>query len=1012
MRMLNRILLCGVLACQAIATPPAHAAQRPPHPDPIARIHAFALARMVNGSVPAEAHLRAFKQRARLQQAATGQGRIGALAATATATQSQWISLGPSPAHFGGSVLPGDYSGKVDAIVVDPRDSNVVYVGTDSGGVWKSVDGGANWRPLTDSTALLGIGALALDPSNPNVIYAGTGGDFGFYLEAGVIKSTDGGATWTNIAAPFLASGRPQFLQFGIDPNNSQVVLAATDYGIWRSTDAGLTWTHQTTAQSGSVIFDPHHAGVAYYTQEYLQWNDGTDGLYRSSDSGATWAHIGNTGGNAIPPALVSVTPKVYLDPTNSQVLYYQTAVTYFSETSGNGAIYKSIDGGGNWTPLPSLPPLCCQKYVSAFAVNPTNPNILYSGIIDLYRSMDGGTTWSPMFISTGGSTVDLHPDHHALAFSADGGVLYEGNDGGVFRTTFPAAQVYDWQNLNGTLATLLLYPGLSVDPSNSNTSVVGTQDNGTLLYQGASAWNGSFSCGDGGYTAIDPTSPTIVFIACANRSSIYRSAAAGVDGSFVLTSTGIDPTDRIDDPPPLAMDPNQPGWLYFGTYRVYQTMNGGLNWQPISPDLTLNNSGSSLLSAVVVAPSDSNVVYAASFEGHVQVTTNASAGTSATWQDISGTLLDPPPPGQSSGPILSLAADPLAASTLYVGIGSSNTRHLFMTSDRGVSWASIGGGLPDSPLNTIVVDPDQPGALYVGTDVGAFWTADAGAHWQILGQGLPNVIVTSLVLQRSNRVLRAGTFGRSAWDLPLPALPPPVVASTTALSFGSQVQGSTSGAQTLTLSNTRRTDQSLASFTLSGDYAMSTTCGTSLPVGASCNLSVTFTPQGPDARPGQLNYVVGGTSQSVVLSGTGTITALLSSSSTSVTVGQSVSLTWAASDGATCTGSGGQSNANWNGALAVSGTLTITEGTSGTFTYVLSCRSGTQSANTQVSVTVMSLSTGGAGNGSGGGGALDILSLTLLLGVLGVGVAQRRHRSTAAPCSSGATIWSRALIN
>ncbi|HKC17015.1 MAG TPA: hypothetical protein VKC11_09945, partial [Steroidobacteraceae bacterium] len=660
--------------------------------------------------------------------------------------------------------------------------------------------------------------------------------------------------------------------------------------------------------------------------------------------------------------------------------------------------IYKSTDGGANWTPLPSLPPLCCQKYVSAFAVNPTNPNILYAGIIDLYRSTDGGATWSPMFISTGGSTVNLHPDHHALAFSADGGVLYEGNDGGVFRTTSPAAQAYDWQNLNSTLATLLLYPGLSVDPGNANTSVVGTQDNGTLLYQGSSAWNGSFSCGDGGYTAIDPNTPTIVFIACANRSSIYRSAAGGIDGSFVLSNTGIDVTDRIDDPPPLAMDPTQPSWLYFGTYRVYQTMNGGLSWQAISPDLTLNNSGGSLLSAVVVAPSDSNVVYAASFEGHVQVTANASAGAGATWQDISGTLLDPPPPGQSSGPILSLAVDPLAASTLYVGIGGSGTRRLFMTSDRGASWNSIGGGLPDSPINAIVVDPDQSGVLYVGTDVGAFWTADAGAHWQTLGQGLPNVIVTSLVLQRSIRTLRAGTFGRSAWDLPLPALQPPVVASTTALAFGSQLQGSTSGALTLTFRNTTRTDQTLASITVTGDYAMTTSCSTTLPANGSCNVSVTFTPQGPDDRAGQLNYVAGGVAQSVALTGTGTIAASLGASSTSVTAGQSVTLNWTASSGATCTGSGGQSTANWNGALGVSGTLTIIEGTSGTFTYVLSCTSGTQNSSSQVSVTVALPSTGGSGNGSGGGGALDVLSLALMLGVLRAAVAQRRHQGSAAP--------------
>ncbi|MEJ0006237.1 MAG: hypothetical protein WDM77_07590 [Steroidobacteraceae bacterium] len=177
--------------------------------------------------------------------------------------------------------LPGDYSGKVDAIVVDPRNANIVYIGTDSGGVWKSTDGGTHWVPLSDHTALLGIGALALDPSNSNVIYAGTGGDYGFYFEAGIIKSTDGGATWIDVSAPFLAAGRPQILQIAVDPANGQNVLAATDYGVWHSTDTGLSWVHQTNAESGSVVFDARHSGVAYYTQDFLSFGDGSDGLYR-----------------------------------------------------------------------------------------------------------------------------------------------------------------------------------------------------------------------------------------------------------------------------------------------------------------------------------------------------------------------------------------------------------------------------------------------------------------------------------------------------------------------------------------------------------------------------------------------------------------------------------------------------------------------------------------------------------------------------------------------------------
>ncbi|MEJ0006240.1 MAG: hypothetical protein WDM77_07605 [Steroidobacteraceae bacterium] len=367
-----------------------------------------------------------------------------------------------------------------------------------------------------------------------------------------------------------------------------------------------------------------------------------------------------------------------------------------------------------------------------------------------------------------------------------------------------------------------------------------------------------------------------------------------------------------------------------------------------------------------------------------MHVTTNASAGAAAVWQDITSTALTVPPPGSASGPIIALAVDPLSSSTLYVGIGSSNTRHLFVTTDSGVSWNSIGSGLPDSPLNTIVVDPDLVGTLYVGTDVGAFWTSDAGAHWQVLGQDLPNVNVTSLVLQRSIRLMRAGTFGRGAWDLPLPALPP--FTSTSSLVFGNVLQGSTSAAQTETLSNTLRTAQALGPIAVSGDYAMTTTCGNSLPLGGSCTVSITFTPLRPDARAGQLTFTIGGVAQHVSLAGTGTIAATLATSVAAVTVGQSITLTWSATSGSTCAGTGGQCGDNWNGPLAVNGSLAITESTAGSFNYVISCKSGTQTASAQASVTasVAASSGGGSASRSGGGGELDIRSLALLLGVLG----------------------------
>jgi len=242
------------------------------------------------------------------------------------------------------------------------------------------------------------------------------------------------------------------------------------------------------------------------------------------------------------------------------------------------------------------------------------------------------------------------------------------------------------------------------------------------------------------------------------------------------------------------------------------------------------------------------------------------------------------------------------------------------------------------------------------------------------------------LVLQRSIRTLRAGTFGRSAWDLTLPALPPPIQPSSTSLSFGSETQGNTSNVQTVTLSNTRRTAQTLGSIAAAGNFAETNNCGPSLSPGASCTVSVTFTPTGPDGRSGSLTYTGGGAQQAIALTGTGTITATLSSSAGSVILEQPVTLTWSSSSGASCTGSGGQAGANWNGPLPASGTLTVTENVASTLTYVLTCTSGAQTATAQTSVSVSSSMTGSSSSsgGGGGGGFLDGVTLAALLLILG----------------------------
>jgi photosystem II stability/assembly factor-like uncharacterized protein len=239
---------------------------------------------------------------------------------------------------------------------------------------------------------------------------------------------------------------------------------------------------------------------------------------------------------------------------------------------------------------------------------------------------LDGGATWNDSYSSF------VHVDHHAQAFSADGSYLYIGCDGGVWSTSTPSTAALTWNDLNSTFSTVLFYPGMSLHPTDINTTYAGTQDNSTLQYTGSAAWTQAV-CGDGGWTAIDFTNPQTVYSTCAGAFEVVKTTG----GSWAPATNGIITSDRSAFVLPLVMDPSNAQRLYVPTYRVYQTTDGAASWTAISPDLTAGTGG--VLSTVAVAPSDPNTVYTGSDQGIVSVTRNATSGALATWTNISAGL-------------------------------------------------------------------------------------------------------------------------------------------------------------------------------------------------------------------------------------------------------------------------------------------------------------------------------------------------------------------------------------
>jgi len=662
-----------------------------------------------------------------------------------------WTLIGPQPAG-------GVNSGRVPAMVVDPRNADVVYIGAADGGIWKTVDGGGSWKPLTDNEASMASGALVLDPLNPDIVYAGTGeqsfsGDS--YYGAGILKSTDGGATWVNHVGPFL---RTMIGGLAIHPTRTNVLLAATSRsGLYRSTDAGENWTLVLTAgvnsRSSSVIFSPDGA-VAYAS---LQDSGARNGVYKSVDAGETWTLVNGTAPSAITNTNTGRI-EMAMAPSQPDTLYVAVASTETGRSGTLSGVYKTVDGGARWTKL-AVADICAPQcwYNLVLAVHPTDPENVWFGGLRHLRSLDGGATWAAL------GTV-YHVDQHQISFSKDGGRVYIGNDGGVWSTTDVRTAPVNWRNHNETLAVTQFYPGHSIHPTDVTIGLGGTQDNNTQRYSGRLAWT-SAGCGDGGWTAFDPARPANFFGTCQNID--IRRNLNGATAFNAQIISGIDDDDRKRFIPPFIMDPADAKRLYFGTMRVYRSLDTGGVWTPISGDLA---GGTATLSTLAVAPSDANVMMVGASNGRLWTTRNLLA-ESPQWQMVPNTA------GLPARFLNQVRVDPIDSRVMYAvyggfaGDAEAVRGHVFRSRDGGGTWEDLSGNLPNIPVNDLVIDPDLAGTFYISTDAGVMFSGDGGVTWADLGTGLPRCAAVGLALHRPTRTLRVATHGRSMWDFELGAV-------------------------------------------------------------------------------------------------------------------------------------------------------------------------------------------------------------------------------------------------
>lgn len=685
---------------------------------------------------------------------------------------------------------PYNIGGRVTALAALPG-GQTVYLGAAAGGVFKSVNSGVNWTPIFDETGVFSIGAIAIDPVNTETVYVGTGeanSSVDSYDGNGIYRTTDGGATWTSLGLEATA----RIARVAVDPLNPQRLYVAAmgtqfstgpDRGLYRSENGGASWTRTLFLNDSTgvcdVVIHPTHPETVYAAtwervrrSTYRRAFGPGSGIWRSADHGATWTRLQN----GLPTPSDSV-GRIGLAIAKSKptTLFAQIISGANLGYAGLG-LYRTDNAGATWVRRNAS-----TTFVNGFggfgwyfgdvAVSPLTPNRVFCLGQVLLRSTDGGSTVSDV---TGSSHVDFHamwidPLNHNR--------VYAGSDGGFY-----------WSLDNGTswnksldLPITQFYAG-TIDPMNTDRVMGGTQDNGTLQSYGSAVnWSPMGIGGDGFYTVVDPVSGVVFaeYQYCCYGTGPRRSTNGGI--SFG-TPSGFNSGDRYNWNTPIVLNPLNHNLVLTASHRVYRSLNNGLGYGAISGDLTTNPAAQLVYGTITtldVSPADTSVYYAGTDDGRVWRTDNRGA----SWINVSA--------GLPVRYVTRVAADPVDPQGVYVtlsGFGSDeHLAHVYRSTNRGATWTSIAGNLPDVPANDVVVDPADPRTLFLATDTGVWWTRNRGGFWSPLGYGMPVQTVFDLTFHAPSRLLVAATHGRSQWRLSLAGLPvavePPAAAPRIALS-------------------------------------------------------------------------------------------------------------------------------------------------------------------------------------------------------------------------------------
>ncbi len=688
------------------------------------------------------------------------------------------------------SVGPSLTTGRVSDLEVDPNHPNVWYLTVGSGGLWKTVNRGNTWKPIFDDDPSYSLGVVVVDPKNSNVVWLGTGENTHNRSTSygdGVYKSTDAGSTWTRMGLP----DSQKIQRILIDPRNSNVVYVAAagplwnsggDRGLYKTTDGGKTWTRALFVNDdvgiGDAVFHPKDPNTIYAAAYQRRRNNGMTiaggpdaGIFKSADAGATWKRIENG-----IPTVDKGRIALGVDPRNPDRVYAMVVA------HGNqGGFFMSENAGSAWKRMSNYSGGDPQYYGKIF-VDPHRPNTIWNIEAPIMRSTDNGATWQRM-------PFQIHSDHHEIVFdNTDPMHMWIGNDGGLYET-YDAGDT--WRHF--TNLPLSQFYRVSADNSRPFYRLCGgAQDNGTVCGPSRTLNSAGIRTsdwfvtggGDGFQAHVDLTNPDIVYAQSQNGDLARLDLSTGKE-------VGISPTRGAQDSgrwhwdSPLVVSRHAAGRIYYAGHRLYRSDDRGNTWTPISGDLTRNldrtqmpimgrvwpadavglhlyTTTMSVITALDESPLVEGLLYVGTDDGLVQVSENAGG----TWRRIESI---PGLPEHSY--VTDVFASTRDSDTVFATFNNWQRGDfrpwVYQSDDRGRTWKNITGNLPvRSGAWSVVQDSANPKLLFAGLEFGVWFSVDGGGQWVELRGNLPKIQARDLQIQRQWTDLVVGTFGRGAYIL------------------------------------------------------------------------------------------------------------------------------------------------------------------------------------------------------------------------------------------------------